>query len=444
MLFGSTLMALGYTNGSNSATVYVDPPVIHNEDLAVMDFTVTIEVMDVIDLWGWGCTVRYEPLTRVIKPIEVEEGTFLDEFATRPVEADRITYFTYSIDNTEGAIHIGCTLLNKIDPYTGEPVPSVSGSGTIATVTFLVMEAGSSLIELKNTKLIDSGTNLIPHGTGKGHYFGPDSEMQLMKVSDPKVNVGETVSLISEARNFGKVPLYTKIKFDLMREDKLYTFWNTRRPLTASDPSTFWGWTGVGTSPYLNLVDGNYIQSSTYCSTAYYITFESLPPLQPGELITGVTLDAYCWASAPETDVDIDVYLFLPSYGVSWYYLGAFEPYAEWSWIYLDHTLEGILEDPGTGEISVDRINDLEAYIHYMLPSGTPDLVKIDAMKLTVDVVPRLQPKEKREYDPFVFGPFSVADVGKYYGTATCWFSYGGERWNVGSPPRTFKFEVQN
>jgi hypothetical protein len=431
--------------------VYIDPGTIHNEDLGLSTFTVTIEVMDVVDLWGFGFTLQFEPLMRVIHPVAggVNEGTFLDAFATRPVEADRITYFTYSDDVTTGSLHVGCTLLSKIDPYTGDPVTSASGSGTLASVTFLVQEAGSSDIKLVDTKLIDSDTNLIPHETHNGHYFGPYSDLMMAKVSDPKVNVGETVSFTGDAKNFGEVPLYTRIRYDLMREDTLTTFYSGRQYLKATADPLYSDWTPVGTAPYITEVDGSYLEAYWYCQMFGYPTydlgveFEDMAPLEPGQEALLATLDVYCITDEPDTNIDIDVYVWLPNYGISWLYLGAAEPFTGWSWISLD--LVGPCTDPVTDKLSVDRINDVEVLVHYYYYPGDPGVwCAVDALRISVDVVPKVQPKEKYSFDPFVMGPFDTADVGVYYGTATCWFSYGGTWWNPAYPQRTFKFEVQD
>ena len=454
MLMISAFAGVGSVTASDTM-VWVNPPVIHNEDLAIESFTVTIEVTNVVDLWGFGFTLKFEPLMRVIHPVEggTNEGTFLDAFATRPVEEDRISFFTYSSEVTQGALHVGCTLLNKVDPYTGDPVPSASGSGILASVTFLVMEAGSSLIELEDTKLIDSNNNLIPHETGKGHYFGPYADQNHVGVSDPKVNVGETVSFEGDARNFGNVPLYTRIRYDLIREDMLYTFYSGRQSLYAQEPY-YIGWGTVGTAPYLTAVDGNYLEETWTCPMVGYpdydwgIEFDDMAPLEPGQDILAVSIDLYCWTDEADTDIDMDIYVWLPSYGISWVYLGAIEPFTAWSWVSLD-LIGPVSEEtyPGSGiyKPSRDRINDVEILIHFWRPdAGGTYLGRIDAVKLTVDVVPKLQPKEKYTFDPYVLGPFDTADVGKYYGTATCWFSNGGTWWNPAHPQRTFKFEVQN
>jgi hypothetical protein len=422
----------------------IDPEVINNKDMGMSSFTINIEVTDVVDLWGFGFTLRFEPLQRVIHPQDgfVVEGTFLDEFAPRANPAERISFFTYSTDVTTGSLHVGCTLLSKIDPYTGQPVPSVSGSGTLATVTFLVMEAGSSEIKLEGTKLIDSNTNLIPHGAGKAHYFGPYSDLGLVKVSDPKVNVGETVEFMGDAKNFGDAPLYTRIRYDLIREDTLYTFYSGRKALPASDPNAFSDWSFVGTGPYLSAADGNYLEAYWNCMMFGFMTFPDLPPLEEGQEALLATLDIYGITDEPDTNIDIDVYVFLPNYGISWLYLGAAEPFTDWSWISLD--LVGPCTDPVTEKLSIDRINDVEILVHYYYPGAGGPWCAVDAIKISVDIVPKLQPSEKYSYDPFVMGPFSSADVGKYQGVATCWFSYGGIWWNPASPTRTFKFEVQD
>jgi hypothetical protein len=95
--------------------------------------------------------MEYDP--SIIRFESISEGTFLNKNG-----ADDTFCVTPKTD-TEGLVkNYACTRTQK-----GE----VSGTGTLATVTFTVLSAGTSQITLSNVKFADSSAESIaPEATG--------------------------------------------------------------------------------------------------------------------------------------------------------------------------------------------------------------------------------------------------------------------------------------
>lgn len=105
-------------------------------------FTVDIDIASVDDLYGWEFKLYYK--NNILSNGAATEGTFLSSAGT--------TFFsvlnnTDTYNATHGRYWITCTL-------TGD-VAGVSGSGTLATITFTVDGAsGTTPLDLTDTKLV--------------------------------------------------------------------------------------------------------------------------------------------------------------------------------------------------------------------------------------------------------------------------------------------------
>jgi hypothetical protein len=100
------------------------------------DFTVELKVTSITNLKGYSVTLSYDPT--LISLQEVTEGPF---FSTKGK-----TFF-YSKED-KGTILIDCALLGK--------TLSTSGEGTLATLSFTSLKAGSTSIEFSLAKTRDA------------------------------------------------------------------------------------------------------------------------------------------------------------------------------------------------------------------------------------------------------------------------------------------------
>lgn len=101
------------------------------------DFTVELKAVSIADLKGCSVTLSYDPALLSLQ--EVVEGTF---FSTKGK-----TFFYKKVDNTEGTVLIDCAVL-------GSDL-SVSGGGTLATLSFTSLKAGSTSLTFKLAKTRD-------------------------------------------------------------------------------------------------------------------------------------------------------------------------------------------------------------------------------------------------------------------------------------------------
>lgn len=102
------------------------------------DFTVELKVASITDLKGYSVTLSYDPALLSLQ--EVVEGPF---FSTKGK-----TFFYKKVDDAKGTILIECAILG--------PKVSVSGEGSLATLSFTSLKAGSTSLIFKLTKSRDT------------------------------------------------------------------------------------------------------------------------------------------------------------------------------------------------------------------------------------------------------------------------------------------------
>lgn len=132
------LAALSAQASAADASLTLQPsanPVVQG---SVLDLSVLIS--DISDLYGYQFTLNFN--AAVLQAATVAEGSFLAAGGT--------TFATPgTIDNSLGTISfISNTLLG--------PLPGVSGSGTLAKISFNVLNAGSSVVSFSDALLLDS------------------------------------------------------------------------------------------------------------------------------------------------------------------------------------------------------------------------------------------------------------------------------------------------
>jgi len=171
--------------------IYVDPRYV--KDTAKTpgtNFTVNINVAEVSGLLAYDFKLKYD--TAVLNATKIEVGSFFDP--------DYTVFRKIPPPYDLGYAQLGVTQIY------GEP--GVSGSGTLAIVTFTVISTGESKLELYNTKLSAGVEQPISHETYHGHFsntgfctpvaafkFEPDSPLVEIPVKfdasyDPEVPEG--------------------------------------------------------------------------------------------------------------------------------------------------------------------------------------------------------------------------------------------------------------
>lgn len=115
-------------------------------------FSLDVAISDVVDLFAFQFDLGFDPTILVANSIS--EGPFLSTGGP--------TFFIPGIiDNQAGSITFNAgTLLG--------PIPGVTGSGTLATVSFNALALGESPITLANLILLDSSLSTIPFSTEGG------------------------------------------------------------------------------------------------------------------------------------------------------------------------------------------------------------------------------------------------------------------------------------
>jgi predicted nucleic acid-binding Zn-ribbon protein len=116
-------------------------------------FSVNVQVKSVNDLYGLQFGLSFNP--GVVEALGVSEGSFLKQGGAS-------TFWNPpAIDNAVGMVSgAAATRLG--------PIPGVSGSGTLATISFRAKAAGSSSLTLTGVSLSDASAQPIPHTTVGG------------------------------------------------------------------------------------------------------------------------------------------------------------------------------------------------------------------------------------------------------------------------------------
>jgi len=136
---------------ASTPTISVDPSISSAE--VGKTFMINIRISDVIDLYGWEFRLRWN--SSLLDVLSVTEEGFL--------KGGGSTFFVNNINNTLGYMLVDCTLVGN--------VPGVSGNGILATVEFSVKRQGGCVLDLYDTKLVNSLEEAITHTTVDGDFF---------------------------------------------------------------------------------------------------------------------------------------------------------------------------------------------------------------------------------------------------------------------------------
>lgn len=148
LLVSLLLLASAPTFAQDGAQVYA-----HLIDRQADSLTVNIIAEDVVDLYGVEIHLTFDPGILTAQDadpdkdgIQIEDGGFL------PI--DQGFAVANNVEEAEGRIAYAVTLLN--------PAPPVSGSGTIARVTFDVLQDAPATIDIEKAKLVAVDLQSIP------------------------------------------------------------------------------------------------------------------------------------------------------------------------------------------------------------------------------------------------------------------------------------------
>ncbi len=117
-------------------------------------YSVNVTVADVADLSAWDLKLGYNPLVLDLKEADVVEGPFLNASGATDFNVE-VTMYGYA--------QVGCALTEDV---------TASGSGTLATFSFLVLPnyPGFSNLTLYETFLYNSTLGEIAHTTADGDF----------------------------------------------------------------------------------------------------------------------------------------------------------------------------------------------------------------------------------------------------------------------------------
>ena len=358
---------------AQTGAIYVDPSEIYNNDLTTDEFTIDINVEGMVDLYGLGFELHFAPYTQTLVVSGVVEGDFL---AQGGYETD----FFYGINAFAG----------KIEIYIGRfgQVPGASGDGTLVSVSFKVLDAGDSILNIARLEMYDSTASRIYCEVSNGMYYGPTCDVTDAYISGtsgvaPVAREGDIVTVHSEVTNDSPLPLHVKVRYNLFGKDgRLYSFWagQTFRSSVPQPPypgyielsvdgfETGWWemWDTVGDSPWLDPGTDSYVTCDTDGMLHALFTFEDIT-LPEGWFIDYVVLEGLCYGPYNE-DIDYDAYSQNFNWVGSLYSVGTGLP--EWvapRWIGADAS------DAEPSLLTVEGINDFGVILYFYDPKHVAD-----------------------------------------------------------------------
>ncbi len=145
------LVAYFFLSSTNSLIkITVNPSSL--QKTAGEDFTVTLEVSNVRNLFGWQSRLSFNP--EILGVLTVVEGSFLKTGGS--------TYFSHVVNDTTGYVLVDCSLLGEIS--------GVNGTGVLVSIRFHVKSSGSCDLSLSDTSLINHSEQTIAHTAVGGRF----------------------------------------------------------------------------------------------------------------------------------------------------------------------------------------------------------------------------------------------------------------------------------
>ena len=163
LLIGMLTMAfnLKIAQASPETIIYVDPQsIIDTSKVPGTTFSVDIRITDVAKLRAFQFRLNWTgPLLNVT---DVVEGPFL--------KTGGPTFFIRKIWNTPDPVGVSDYIYVVNTHFGDKMLEGVSGSGLLATVTFLVEATGASTLHLYDTMVVNRYLEHIPHTLEDGYF----------------------------------------------------------------------------------------------------------------------------------------------------------------------------------------------------------------------------------------------------------------------------------
>ncbi len=151
------------------AKVYIYPKRTSYPKLGIGDlFETNVKIDDVDNLYAYEFKLKYNH--EVLEFVEIS-SSFLSGFKIK------------RIDETSGIIKYATASMYPAEPKTG--------SGTLATITFRVKTMGESVLDIYDTKLLDSNINRIDHAVKDGYFSNEDDEIEVEIEWEQKIETNE-------------------------------------------------------------------------------------------------------------------------------------------------------------------------------------------------------------------------------------------------------------
>lgn len=166
----------------------VDPTLTPDETI-----TVDITIEEALELRYWCLRLNWDP--KILKPLDVKEGPFMSSNGMYD------TIFQYNVNSEEGYLLANCSFPADLSTV------SVSGNGTLMSVTFLILSRGSTTLHLTETVLKTFEDFEVPHSTLDGAFNNllRDIAIKSVAASPSEVKIGESVSITIVVENLGMV-----------------------------------------------------------------------------------------------------------------------------------------------------------------------------------------------------------------------------------------------
>ena len=169
--------------GQVETKIYVDPAV--SKASPGETFVININIANVKNLYGYQFYLKWN--ASLLEATSVIEGSFLNAGGAYK------TFFVKKVYNDEGRIEVYCTLKGE------RAVAAASGSGTLATITFLVKAEGYTVLELYETELRTYDLLAIPHYVEDGYfqYFArvPKISVEPSSIINPSLPPSNTFNI---------------------------------------------------------------------------------------------------------------------------------------------------------------------------------------------------------------------------------------------------------
>lgn len=165
----------------NGTVLAVDPAISTRNPGEL--FKIRVNVTNVVDLYCWAFTLRWERGLLECVYVKEETAFFDGDFHSAPPESDHVD--------------VTSTLMGS--------VPGVNGGGKLVTFTFGVKDTGNSTLELRDSVMYNSGTTTPPtisHTVMNGTFYTTSPKAKFTYSPDPTKGpeyyarpiVGETVT----------------------------------------------------------------------------------------------------------------------------------------------------------------------------------------------------------------------------------------------------------